>query len=97
MTYDIVYDIIYTSRGDVVNIVFKKQAAKYLKNTDKNTYKKLNKAIAGLNELEGDICKLQGSELYRLKIHHYRIIFAYNSNDNVITIEEINSRGDVYK
>ncbi|OQB15790.1 MAG: hypothetical protein BWY15_00503 [Firmicutes bacterium ADurb.Bin193] len=80
-----------------MDIVYKKQPEKYLKKTDKNTYNKLIKAIEGLTELEGDIIKLQGSDLYRLKIYHYRIIFAYNSNDNIITIEEINSRGDVYK
>jgi len=80
-----------------MNIVYKKQPEKYLRRTDKNTYSKLIKAIEGLAELEGDIIKLQGSHLYRLKIYHYRIIFAYNSNDNIITIEEINSRGDVYK
>lgn len=80
-----------------MKIIFKKQAEKYLKRTDNNTYKKLDKAIKGLQELEGDICKLQGTKFYRLKIYHYRIIFAYDSNDSTITIEEINSRGDVYK
>ena len=80
-----------------MEIVYKKQAEKYLKKTDKNTYTKLSKAIKGLQELEGDIAKLKGSELFRLKIYHYRIIFAYNSNEETITIEEINSRGDIYK
>lgn len=80
-----------------MEIEYRKQPQKYLKHTDKNTYKKLDKAIEGLKELEGDIVKLQGSEMYRLKIYHYRIVFTYNSNDSIITIEEINSRGDIYK
>lgn len=98
MTCDGVYDIIYTYKGvRTVDILYKKQPEKYLKRTDKITYKKLSKAIDGLRELEGDIIRLQGSELYRLKIYHYRILFTYSSAHNTITIEEINSRGDVYK
>ncbi|MDR0914929.1 MAG: hypothetical protein LBM65_07220 [Oscillospiraceae bacterium] len=45
-------------------IKLKKQAQKYLKRTDKNTYDKLIKAIEGLLELEGDIVKLKGSDFF---------------------------------
>ena len=80
-----------------MEIVYKKQAEKYIRKTDANTRLKLLRAIDGLLELNGDIVKLAGSSMYRLKIHHYRIIFTYNREDGIITIEEINSRGDVYK
>jgi Cytotoxic translational repressor of toxin-antitoxin stability system len=80
-----------------MEIFFRKQPEKYLKKTDANTYAKLMRAIDGLQDLTGDIIKLQGSELFRLKIHHYRIIFSCNMATGAIIIEEINTRGDVYK
>ena len=78
-----------------MKIEMKKQPEKYLKKTDTVTYKKLINAIEGLKNLEGDIIKLKGSEKYRLKIYHYRIIFIVD-NEDTITIEEIGSRGDIY-
>jgi len=82
--------------GGNVEIELKKQPEKYLKKTDSVTYGKLMRAIDGLRELEGDIVKLKGTEKYRLKIYHYRIIFAYDSVNNIIVVEEIGSRGDIY-
>lgn len=79
-----------------MDIVYKKQAEKYLRKVDITTYNKLKKAIVGLEELHGDIVKLKGSEMYRLKIYHYRIIFTYNINTNAITIEGIGTRGNIY-
>ena len=98
MTNDIICDIMYTDKdGVTMEINYKKQPEKYLRKTDRNTYKKIIKAIEGLLTLRGDIIQMHDSELYRLKIHHYRIIFAFDSDNSIITIEEINSRGDVYK
>ena len=79
-----------------MNVELRKQPEKYLRKTDTNTYKKLMNAIDGLRNLEGDIVKLKGTEKYRLKIYHYRIIFSYNSGEDTITVEEIGSRGDIY-
>ena len=89
--------ILYMQAKEVraVKVKIKKQPEKYLKKTDTVTYKKLINAIEGLKNLEGDIIKLKGSEKYRLKIYHYRVIFTCDSEDT-ITIEEIGSRGDIY-
>ena len=43
-----------------MQIEYGKQPKKYLKKADANTRTKLEKAIEGLKELEGDIKKLKG-------------------------------------
>jgi len=78
-----------------MNIEYKKQPLKYLEKTDSNTRTKIENAISGLPELEGDIVKIKGTDLYRLKIEHYRIGFSYANE--VITIEAIFPRGEFYK
>lgn len=80
----------------MMEIIFMRQPKKYLKKMNSATYKKLIHAIDGLNELQGDIVRLKGSDKYRLKIYHYRIIFTYDSSNNIIIIEAIGSRGDIY-
>ena len=79
-----------------MDIKLRKQPEKYLKKADSATYGKLMCAINGLRDLEGDIIKLKGSDKYRLKIYHYRIIFVYDNVNNNIIVEKIGSRGDVY-
>jgi len=78
-------------------ITYKKQPTKYLDKTDTNTRAKLEKAIDGLQELNGDIVRIKGTDLFRLKIDHYRIGFAYNNDTETITIEAILPRGEFYK
>jgi len=80
-----------------MKITYKKQPTKYLDRTDTNTRTKLEKAIEGLRELSGDIVKIGNTDLYRLKIEHYRIGFSYDSNSDTIEIEAILPRGDFYK
>ncbi len=59
-----------------MEIRLSKQAQKYLDNADKNTRKKLNKALDRLSNLDGNIVPLKGTpNRYRYKIEHYRIIF----------------------
>jgi mRNA-degrading endonuclease RelE of RelBE toxin-antitoxin system len=53
------------------------------------------KAIEGLKTEQGDIAKIKGSDFYRLKIDHYRIIFSYDSERDVACIEEINTRTNI--
>ena len=74
----------------------KKQAQKYLSEVDKATYKKLRKALDGLQEWKGDIVKIKGSDYYRLKIPKYRIIFAFTGDINIISVEEINTRTNIH-
>ena len=43
----------------------------------------------------GDIKKLQGQNGYRLRIGDYRVIF--DRDGNILYIEKIDNRGQVYK
>ena len=78
-----------------MEIVLRKQPQKYLASVDAKTRQKLNRALNGLKELEGDIVKLAGKkDLYRLKIEHYRIIFAYSGGE-IIVVETIDTRTNI--
>jgi len=76
-------------------IVYNKQPQKYLAKVPATTYNKLIKACEGLATASGDIVKLKGSNYYRLKIDHYRIIFTYDKEIEQILIEEINTRTNI--
>ena len=76
-------------------VFLKKQPQKYLLKVDRNTYKKLRKALVELGGWKGDIVKLKNSEFYRLKIPKYRFIFTYDGEINVISVEEINTRTNI--
>ena len=79
-----------------IKINYKKQPAKYLSKVDSITFKKLKKALEGLEELKGDIVKIKNSNhYYRLKIPQYRIIFEYDGEINIISVEEINTRTNI--
>ena len=78
-----------------MEIVLRKQPQKYQASVDANTRNKLNRALDGLKELEGDIVKLSGKKnLYRLKIEHYRVIFAYSGGE-IIVVETIDTRTNI--
>jgi len=74
-----------------------KQVQKYMKNLDAPTRKKVDNAIEGLKEGKGDIIKLKGKNMFRLKIPPFRIGFTLNYADDVIEILLIRPRGDFYK
>jgi len=76
-------------------VTLKKQPQKYLSKVDGNTYKKLRKALQGLEEWKGDIIKIKGTSCYRLKILQYRFIFTYDNGINVVAVEEINTRTNI--
>jgi len=40
---------------------------------------------------------LAGSDLLRMRVGEYRVLFNLNERDAVLTIELIRTRGDVYK
>ena len=72
-----------------------------------NDYDKIDDALDGLQNLDGDIVKLSGRKNeYRLKIPPFRIIFQIigvaddtdsTKTKKVIVVTRINTRGDVYK
>jgi len=72
-----------------------KQPQKYLASVDAPTRKKLEKALEGLKNLDGDIVRLGGAKnMYRLKIAHYRIIFSYSGGE-IIIVETIDTRTNI--
>lgn len=78
-----------------MELELKKQPKKYLASVDAPTRKKLEKALEGLKELKGDIIHLSGTrDKYRLKIEHYRVIFAYNGG-KIIIVEAIDTRTNI--
>lgn len=54
----------------------------------------------GLLEIppEGDIKSMKGyTDLYRLRVGTFRILFEINHDEKVIYIQAIGNRGDIYK
>ena len=44
-----------------------------------------------------DVQRLAGSNLRRLRVGGYRVLFAVDSANQILTVELIRTRGDVYK
>jgi mRNA-degrading endonuclease RelE of RelBE toxin-antitoxin system len=81
-----------------MRIELKKQPEKYLDKCTQDDYDKIYNALVKLENLQGDIKKLQGrKDEYRVKIPPYRIIFTYDKVRKVIIVTRIDTRGDVYK
>ena len=80
----------------IYKIAFEKAAQKFLEKQDKAQRLRLYKAIYRLPEGTG-IKKMQGYDLYRLRVGNYRILYRIDDVVRIITIENIDNRGDVYK
>ena len=81
-----------------MKIELKKQPEKYLNKCTDGDYNKINKALSDLENLQGDIKKLQGrKDEYRVKLPPFRIIFKYDRVGKIITVTKIDTRGDAYK
>lgn len=76
-----------------MQIYYSKQAVKFLSKQDKITQKRIVSAIGRLPS--GDVKKLQGRTGFRLRIGNFRIIF--DREGNILYIEEIDNRGQIYK
>ena len=74
-----------------------KQVKKYIKSLDASNREKLERAIDGLKTGKGDIIKLKGKNMYRLKIPPYRIGFSLDYENDIIEVVLIRPRGDFYK
>ena len=77
-------------------IVFQKAALKFMKKQDKKTQERLLRAISQF-PMGTDIIKLQGLELYRMSVGVMRVLYTIDDVVMVISIENIDNRGDVYK
>jgi mRNA interferase RelE/StbE len=81
-----------------MRILLTKQADKYFEKCPANLRDRLEKAIIGLLDGEGDIKPLLGYPgFFRLRVGSYRILFSYEINPDTLVIQKIGSRGDVYK
>ena len=67
----------------IYKIEFEKAAIKFLEKQDKTQRLR--------------IYKLQGYNLYRLRVGNYRILYSIDDTVKIITIENIDNRGDIYK
>lgn len=76
-----------------MQINYSKQAIKFLSKQDKPTKIRIVNAINNLPA--GDVKKLNGQDGYRLRVGDFRIIFDYDGN--ILWIEKIDNRGEVYK
>ena len=77
-------------------IEYEKAALKFIERQSKSQRLRLYKAIYKL-PAEGDIKKLKGTGLYRLRVGDYRIIYSVDNGLKVINVENIDNRGDIYK
>lgn len=77
-------------------IVFEKAALKFLRKQDRNMQERIMKAIKHLPN-GVDIKKLQGYSLYRMRGGNVRIVYSVEEAFQIINIENIDNRGDIYK
>jgi mRNA-degrading endonuclease RelE of RelBE toxin-antitoxin system len=100
LTRTIICDIIYTWKEEKrcikIHVNYSKRARKYLDRLDKPNRKKIKNAIEDLKELKGNIIRVEGTDMYRLKIPPFRIGFEYDEDNGVIEIVLIRPRGDFY-
>lgn len=86
-----------------MRIKYSKQALKFLAKQER---KIVNRILAGIDGLtvkppKGDIKPMQGMEKgsFRLRIGSYRIVFWYDADGEIeiLYVDKIDNRGDVYK
>lgn len=77
-------------------IMIQKSAEKFLKKQNKKTQERLLEAIYKLPQ-GMDVKKLRGHDLYRMRVGNIRILYTVDDVIKVISVEEIDTRGDVYK
>lgn len=77
-------------------IRFEKAAEKFLKKQTPKIQQNLMRAIYKLPD-GTDIKRLKGYDLYRMRVGNIRIIYSLKEEIQVINIENIDNRGDIYK
>ena len=86
----------------VSQTILLKPARKALDKMDVKTRLRIIEGIRGLEQIpaQGDVKPLSGIiGKYRLRVGGYRVIYSYGMNEEIIIlyIENIGSRGDIYK
>ena len=78
-------------------IVIKKKAKKFIDKLPKNERLRIAKAIQALPNGE-DIKKLKGyTDLLRLRVGDYRIIYTVTHSELVVIVVDAGNRGQIYK
>ena len=77
-------------------LIFQKAAEKFLKKQDRKTQERLLLAINQLPE-GTDIKKLQGYNMFRMRVGKIRILYTVDDAVRIISIENIYNPGDAYK
>lgn len=78
-------------------IIIKKKAKKFIDKLPKNERLRIAKAIESLPNGE-DIKKLKGyTDLLRLRVGDYRIIYTVNHGELVVIVIDAGNRGQIYK
>ena len=78
-----------------MEIYYAKSAVKVINGMERTTKQRIKAALEKLPE--GDIKALRGSPgTYRLRVGGWRILFSY-PEQNIVLVEKIGPRGDVYK
>ena len=77
-------------------IIIQKSAEKFLKKQDRKTQERLLNTIYKLPE-GTDIKKLQGHNMYRMRVGTIRVLYTIDDVIKIISVEDINNRGDIYK
>ncbi|MEK4418564.1 type II toxin-antitoxin system RelE family toxin [Bacillus sp. FSL K6-0268] len=81
-------------------LIYHKSAVKFIAKQGKEIQKRIAEGLKGLLEIppEGDIKSIKSyTDLYRLRVGTFRILFEINHDEKVIYIQAIRNRGDIYK
>lgn len=77
-------------------IIIQKSAERFLRKQSRKIQERLLNAIYKLPQ-GTDIKKLRGHNLYRMRVGNMRILYSIDNVIKVISVEEIDNLGDVYK
>lgn len=78
-------------------IIIERKAEKFILKQPKEQQLRILSAINKL-PLTGDIKQLRGhSDIYRLRVGTYRIIYSINNGELLIYVIDVGNRGDIYK
>ena len=77
-------------------IEFQKAAQKFIEKQDKRQRLRLYKAIYKLPQ-GTDIKQLSGSDMYRLRVGDYRVLYEIDNGVYRISVINVDNRGQVYK
>ena len=81
-------------------LIYHKSALKFIAKQEKQVQERIAEGLKGLVVIPpiGDIKTMKGySNLYRLRIGDFRILFDIHHDEQVIYIQSIGNRGDIYK